>query len=115
MQWPILDITCSSCYQIWAPVDQIKSFLIYSVRDNIAEICDLHHIGSDTERVEFIDPILADNKYPFPVVEHVEGGVCAPNATLRVSNAANKWQASTELSGGSHPTILRHHIISSGE
>jgi hypothetical protein len=40
--------------------------------------------------LEFTDSLLADNKYLFPVAEHVEGGVRGPNPTQRESKAANK-------------------------
>jgi hypothetical protein len=65
--------------------------------------------------LEFIDSLLADNQYLFPVAERVEGGVCGPNAMQRESKAANKWLASTLLAGGSNPTVYLNHILSSGE
>jgi len=83
--------------------------------DNIAELCDLHHFESAAERLEFIDSLLADNKYLFPVAERVEGGVRSPNPTQRESKAANEWPASTLLSVGSNPTVCLHQILSSGE
>jgi hypothetical protein len=55
--------------------------------------------------LEFIDSLLADNKYLFPVAEHVEGGVRGPNQTQRESKAANEWPASTVLSVGSNPMV----------
>jgi len=33
--------------------------------------------------LEFIDSLLADNKYLFPIAERVEGGVRGPNPTQR--------------------------------
>jgi hypothetical protein len=54
-----------------------------SARDNIAELYDLHCIESAAECLEFIDSLLAHNKYLFPVAEHVEGGVRGPNPTQR--------------------------------
>jgi len=50
--------------------------------------------------LEFIDSLLADNKYLFPVAEGVEGGVCDPNPTQRESKADNELLASTLLPGG---------------
>jgi len=43
--------------------------------DNIVELYDLHRVVSDAEHFECIDSLLADNKYLFPVAEHVEGSV----------------------------------------
>jgi len=65
------------------------------VRDNIAELYDLHRVESATERLEFIDSLLADNKYLFPVAERVEGGVRGPNPMQRESKADNELLAST--------------------
>jgi hypothetical protein len=61
---------------------------------------------SDSEHLEFIDSLLADNKYLCPVAEHVEGSVCCPNLTQRLSKAANKWTLSTLLPGGSYPGFI---------
>ena len=110
-----LDITHSNRYQVRAQVDNAKSHFIQSARDNIAELYDLHRFESAAERLEFIDSLLADNKYLFPVAECVEGGVRGPNPTQRESKAANEWLASTSLPGGSSPTRNLHQIISSGE
>jgi hypothetical protein len=65
--------------------------------------------------MEFIDSLLVDNKYHFPVAERVEGGVRGPNPTQRVAKAANKWQASTLFPGGNNPGVYLHQILSSGE
>jgi hypothetical protein len=46
---------------------------------------DLHSFESTTEHSEFIDSLLADNKYLFPVAEHVEGGVRSSNLMKRES------------------------------
>ena len=89
-QRPTLDITRSNWYQVRAHVDMVKSQFIQSARDNIAELYDLHHFESNAERLEFIDSLLADNKYLFPLAERAEGGVCGPNPTQRVSKAANE-------------------------
>jgi len=89
-QRPTLDITRSNRYQVRAQVDKVKSHFIQSAMDNIAELYDLHRFESNAERLEFIDSLLADNKYLFPLPERVEGGVCSPNPTQRVSKAANK-------------------------
>jgi len=78
-QRPTLDITCSNRYQVRAQVDKVKSRFIQSATDNIAELYDLHCCESAAERLEFIDCLLADNKYLFPVADHVEGGVRGPN------------------------------------
>jgi len=83
--------------------------------ENIAELYDLHRIESAAERLEFIDSLLADTKYLFPIAERVEGGVRGPNPTQRESKAANEWLASTLLLGGSNPTVDIHQILSSVE
>jgi len=114
-QWPMLDITRSNWYQVRAQVDKVKSHFIQSARDNIAELYDLHHFESTAERLEFIDSLLADTKYLFPIAECVEGGVRGPNPTQRESKAANKWLASTLLPGGSNPTVYLHQMLSLGE
>jgi hypothetical protein len=80
-QRPTVDITRSNRYQVRAQVDKVKSHSIQSVSDNIAELYDLHRFESAAEHLEFIDSLLADNKYLFPVAERVEGWVCAPNPT----------------------------------
>jgi len=98
-QRPTLDITRSNRYQVRAQVDKVKSYFIQSARDNIAELYDLHRFESTAERWEFIDSILEDNKYLFPIAERVEGGEHGPNATQRESKAANKWLVSTLLPG----------------
>ena len=67
------------------------------------------------ERLEFIDSLLADNKYLFPIAERVEGGVRSPNPMQRELKAANEWLESTLLPGGSNPAVYIHQILSSGE
>src|SRR5712691_8681236 len=114
-QRPTVDITCSNRNQVRAQVDKVKSHFIQSVRDNIAELYDLHRFESAAERLEFIDSLLGDNKYLFPVAERVEGGVRGPNPTQRESKADIKWLASTLLPGGGNPTVYLHQILSSGE
>jgi len=114
-QQPTLDITRSNRYLVRVQVDTIKSHFIQSARDNIAELYDLHHFESDAECLNFIDSLLADNEYLFPVAERVEGGVCGTNPTQRESKTANEWPASTFLPGGSNPAVYRHQILSSGE
>jgi len=114
-RWPTLDITRSIRYQVRAQVDKVKSHFIQSARDHIAEPYDLHHFESDAERLEFIDSLLADNKYLFPVVECMEGGVRGPNQTQRVSKAANEWPASTSLPARSNPGVYLHQIWSSAK
>jgi hypothetical protein len=41
----------------------------------MAELYDLHHFKSDAEHLEFIDSLLEDNKYLFPIAKCVEGGI----------------------------------------
>jgi hypothetical protein len=79
----MLDIKHSNRYQVHAQVDKIKSHFIQSARDNIAELYDLHRLESAAERLEFIDSLLADNKYRFLVAESVESGVPGPKPTQR--------------------------------
>jgi len=102
-QRPILDIRCTNRYQVCVQVDQVISHFIQSARDNIAEVYDLHRFESAAEHLEFIDSLLADNKYLFHIAERVEGGVHGPNPTQRESIAANERLASTILPGGSNP------------
>jgi hypothetical protein len=114
-QRPTLDITCSNRYQVRAQVDNVKSDIIQSTRDNIAELSDLHRFESAAERLEFIDSLLANNQYLFPIAERVEGGVRGPNPTQSGSKAANEWPAFTLLPGGSNPAGYLHQILSSGK
>jgi hypothetical protein len=71
-QRPTVDITLSNQYQICPQVDNVKSPFNQSVRDNIAELYDLHCFESAAERLGFIDSLLADNEYFFLVAERVE-------------------------------------------
>jgi len=112
---PSVDITCSNWYQVRTQGENVISHFIQSARDIIAELYDLHHLESAAEHLEFIDSLLPDNKYLFPVVECVEGGECGPNPTQRKSTADNEWLASTMHPGGSNPAVYLHHILSSGE
>jgi hypothetical protein len=114
-QQPMLDIAHSNRYLVRLQVDKVQSHFIQSARDRIAELYVLHRFKSDPEHLEFIDSHLADNKYLFPVAEHVEGGVCGPNPTQTVSKAANEGLASTLLPGGSNPAVYLHQILSSGK
>jgi hypothetical protein len=100
-----LDITLLVQYQVRAQTDKVKSHFIQSASDHIAELYDLHRSKSEPEHLEFIDSLLADIMYLFPVAERVEGGVRGPNPTQRVSRAANEWPASTLLPGGSNPQV----------
>jgi hypothetical protein len=84
-QRPTLDITCSNRYQAQAQVDKDKSHFIQSAMDNIAELYGLHRFESAAEHLEFIDSVLADNKYLFPIAERVEGGVRDRKPTQRES------------------------------
>jgi len=114
-QRPTLDITCSNQYQAHAQVDNVRSHFIQSPGDNIAKLYDLHRFESDAESLEFIDSLLADYTYLFPLAEHVEGGVRSPNPTQRVSKAANQWPASTLLPGRSNPAVYLLQILSLGK
>jgi hypothetical protein len=114
-QRPTSDITRSHWFQVRALVDKVKSHFVQSARDNIAELYDLYCFESTTECLEFIDSLLADTKYLFPIAEHVEGGVRGPNQMQRESEADNKWLASTLLPGRSNPADYLHQILSSGE
>jgi len=114
-QRPTLDVTRSNRDQVRAQVEKVKSHFIQSARDIIAELYDLHRFESNAERLEFIDSLLADNKYLFPLADHVEGRVRDPNPTQRESKAANECPASTLLPGGSNPMVYLHQILSSGE
>jgi hypothetical protein len=114
-QRPTVDSTRSNRYQVRAQVDKVKSHFIQSVRDNIAELYDFHRFESATEHLEFIDSLLADNKYLVPVAERVEGGVRGLNPTQRESKADNQLLASTLLPGGGYPAVYLHQILSSGE
>jgi hypothetical protein len=53
----------------------------------MAELYDLGRFESAAVRLEFIDSLLADNQYHFPVAERVEGGVHDPNQTQGESKA----------------------------
>jgi hypothetical protein len=62
-QWPMLDNTCSNRYQVSGQVNNVKTYFNQSAQNNIAELYDLHCFESATECLEFIDSLLADNKY----------------------------------------------------
>jgi hypothetical protein len=113
-QLPTLDITCSNRYQIRAQVDQVTSDFNYSACDHIAELYDLHSFESDAEHSEFIDFLLAENKYLFRVAQPVEGSVHGLNPMQRVSKAADEWPASTLLPGGCNHGLYLHQILSLG-
>jgi hypothetical protein len=112
---PTLDVTRLILYPLQAQVEKVKFHFIQSARDHIAESYYLHHIESDAERLEFIDSLLTDNKYRFPVAEHLEGGVRSPNPAQRVSKDSNEWTASTLLPGRSNPWVYLYQIESLGE
>jgi hypothetical protein len=114
-QWLTLDIKCSNWYQVRAQVDMVKSHFIQSARDNIGELYDLHRFESAAERLEFLDSLLADYKYLFPIAERAQGGVRRPNPTQRESQGANKGLAFTLVPGGSNPAFYLDQILSSGE
>ena len=106
----MVDITRLNRYQVRTQVDKVKSHYIQSVWDNIAELYDVDHFESATERLELIESVLADNKYLFPVAERVQGGVRGPNPTRRESKAENEWLASTVLPGGGNPAVYLPQI-----
>jgi hypothetical protein len=91
----MLNITSSVRYQVQVQVDNVQSDFIQSARDHTAELYDLYRCESDAERLEFIDSLLANTMYLFPVAERVEGIVRSPNTTQRVSKAATEWPMST--------------------
>jgi hypothetical protein len=72
---------------------------------NIAELHNLHRFISATERFEFIDSTLPDERYQFLVTECVEDCVHGRNPMQRESEAANKWPPCTLLRGGSNPMV----------
>ena len=47
----------------------------------MAELYNLHCFQSYAEHLEFIDSLLADKNYLFPVAGHMEGGILRPNPT----------------------------------
>jgi hypothetical protein len=65
--------------------------------------------------LQFIDSLLAGDKYHCPVAERVDGGECGPNPTHRQLQAANEWLLSTLLSGGSNSAVYVHQILSLGK
>jgi hypothetical protein len=81
----------------------------------MAEVYDLHPFESAAECLEFIDSLLPDNQYLFPIAKCVEGGVCGPNPMQRESKAANEGLASSSLPGGRNPTVDLHQMLSLGE
>jgi hypothetical protein len=110
-----VDITRSNRYQVCSQVDKVKSHLIQTVRDNIAELYDLHNFESAAELLEFIDALVAENKYLFLVAECVVGGIHGPNPIQRESKTGNEWLASTLLHGRSNCAVHLDHMLSSGE
>jgi hypothetical protein len=114
-QRPTVGITRSNRYQDRAQVDKVKSHFVQSVKDNMAELYDLHHFESAAERLEFIDSLLADNHYLFPEAERVEGGVLGTNPTQRESKADNEWLASTLLPGQGNGAVYLDQMLSLGE
>jgi hypothetical protein len=89
-QRPTLDITHSNQYLVQAQVNMVKSHVIQSARNSLEEVDDFHQFESAAECFQFIDSFLADNKYLFPIAEHVEGGVRGANPTQNESKAANE-------------------------
>jgi hypothetical protein len=112
---PTIHITLSNWYQIRAQVLKVKSHFIQTARDSIAVKHDFNQFESNTECLVFIDSLLADNEYLFPVEEHVESAVHGPKRKQRMSKAANEWPTSGLLPGGIYHTVYVHLILSSGE
>jgi len=104
-QWPRFMITRPNWYQVQVHVDKIKSHCIQPATDNVAERCDSHRFEFDTEHLEFIDYLLADNNNYFAIAEHVEGDVRGPNPMQIESNAANKWPEFTSLPPRRYPRV----------
>jgi hypothetical protein len=92
-------------------VSKVRSHLIESARDNIAERYDLQHFESAAERWELIDSLLADTQYHFLVAKRVEGAVCSPKSRWKESKAANKWQTSTSLPCRINPAVYLHLML----
>jgi hypothetical protein len=80
-QQPTLVPTQSNQYKVQAPVNNNKYHFIQSAREHIAEHYGLHLFEFTAEHLEFIDSLLADNKYRFLVAEHVEEFVYSPKPT----------------------------------
>ena len=75
------------------------------------EIYDLHPFESNGESLEFIDSLLADNKYLFPVAACGEGGVRGPNPTQGVSKAANDVQHPLYFLAEGSPGVSNTNLI----
>jgi hypothetical protein len=114
-QRPTVNITRSNWYRLRVQVVEVISHFIQSVRDNIAELNDIHRFESTTECLEFIDSLLADKNYLSSIAQRVEGGVRSPNLTQRESKADNKWLASTLHPGRGNRAVYLHQMLSSGE
>jgi hypothetical protein len=112
---PTMHIARSNWYKVRAQVLKVKSHFIQSARDSIAEKHDFNQFESNIECLVFIDSLLADNEYLFPLEEHVESAVRGPKPKQRVSKAANEWPTSTLLPGGIYHTVYVHLILSSGD
>jgi hypothetical protein len=108
-------MTHSNQYHVPVQVDKITSDLIQFARDKVAELYELHCFESASEHLEFIDSLLADNQYLFPVAESVAGGVRGTNQTQRESKAANQRPTSNLLPAETNPVIYLHQISSLGE
>jgi len=93
----------------------VKSDCIQSARDNIAELYDYHWLESNAEDLKLVQPIMADNKYIFPVAEHVQGGELGPNPMLNKSKAANELPPSILLTGRIIPGDYLHQSLSIGQ
>jgi hypothetical protein len=127
-QWPTVDITCSNRGQFHAHVDMVKSHFIQLARDKIAEHYDLHRCESAAEFLDFINSLLAYNKYLFHVAECVEDDERHPNPTQRNLKAAKRmasiyytsWRKQSHLLSTSYFMIgriaavgmLMDHLIS---
>jgi hypothetical protein len=114
-QRPTLDIIRSNSSQVRAQANKVKSHFIQSASANIADCYHLHCFESATEYLKFIDSLLSDIYYLFPVAERVEGGVHGTNPTDEESKTSNEWLVRTSLPGGINPAVNQYQLLSSGK
>jgi hypothetical protein len=53
----------------------VKFHCIQSAKNNIAELYHIHRFESAGEHLEFLDSLVPDHKYRFPIAEREDGGV----------------------------------------
>jgi hypothetical protein len=99
--------------QFHTQVDYDGSHFIQLVIYNIAEFYDLHCFESYAEHLEFINSLLAENKYLVRIAQHMKSGVHCPNPTQTVSKAANKYRESTFVPGVTNCGLCSDQIVSS--